>query len=445
MNKLFAILLLVPSLCFAQSAGVVLNGASNTASGDYSGVGGTGSVSAGVGGFVWGIGSRELGGGAAIGRNVRADGTDAHASGQGVTVLRDNGVGMGWQNLSSGMQGMVTGHQSNDRGIQGAWAHAIGSFVNTGDAGQGRGDAQRIELILRATTTDGAPTQLSSSALNYAAAISPNVTVLTVPDNGTMRVKGGVVAREPSTGLSSSWDLTALIKKVNGTTVLAWSTVTPEFADSGAAWGFNVGADTANGSLGMYATGLAGHTIQWVARVISIENVGTGSVSGPVSTCTIGQAPANPITSGTTVTLTATCNNSPTAYAWSTGATSAAITVAPAVTTAYAVAATNASGIGPSATDTVSVSTASGVSWKIVSPDLTIYTDQTGTTWRARDWNSGRMALLRNGNYEGVAPGMAYYPGTGGIVYVTRVDGTWWMKWTGSWVYMATGEIPPGY
>ena len=92
------------------AAGVILNNASNTASGDYSGVGGVGSVSGGVGGLVWGIGSSQLGGGSAFGRNLRADGTDSHVTGQGVTVLRDNGVGSGWQNLSSGMQGTVSGH-----------------------------------------------------------------------------------------------------------------------------------------------------------------------------------------------------------------------------------------------------------------------------------------------------------------------------------------------
>ncbi len=338
------------------AAGVILNDAPNTASGDYSGVGGAGSVSGGVGGLVWGIGSRELGGGSAFGRNVHADGTDSHATGQGVTVLRDNGVGSGWNNISSGMQGMVSGHQANDRGIQGANARAVGSFANTGDVGQGVGDAQRIELILRTVTSDATPKQLSSSAYNSAAAIAPNVTVLTVPDNGSMRVKGGVVAREPTTGLSRSWELKALIKKVNGTTVLVGSTVTPEFADSGATWGFDVAADTSNGSLALFATGQAGHTIQWVARVVSIENVGASTGTLP-PTCSINQSPPNPVTAGTAVTLTASCSNSPTAYSWSTGATTPTITVTPTLTTTYTVTATNAGGTSPAASDAVVVRT----------------------------------------------------------------------------------------
>jgi hypothetical protein len=258
---------------FNRASGVasaIAGGSNNIASADYAGVGGLYSESNGVGGFVWGIGSRQVGGGSALGRNLRADGTDTHVTGQGVWALRDNGWGSGWNNVSNAILGFVSGHQANDRGILGANARAIGSFVHTGDEGIGVGDAQRIELIMRTVTTDASPKQLSVGS--SPAAISPNVTVLTVPENGSLRVSGGVVARD-ATGASRSWELLALIKNVGGTVVLVGSKVTPEFGDTGAVWGFDVAADNANDSLALIATGQAGRTIQWVARLISIENV----------------------------------------------------------------------------------------------------------------------------------------------------------------------------
>lgn len=85
--------------------------------------------------------------------------------------------------------------------------------------------------------------------------------------------------------------------------------------------------------------------------------------------------------------------------------------------------------------------------WKIVAGDLATYSDEKGQTWKARGWNAGRMALLRNGAYEGITPSEAFYPGTGTTVYVKRADGTgrWWIKWVGTWSYMTAGEVPPGY
>src|SRR6266498_2441780 len=100
--------LLAASVVFSGTVlaqGTNLNGnPNNTAPGLDSGVGGSSSTSGGYGGLVWGYGSRQLGGGSAFGRNLRADGTDTHVTGQGVWALRDNGGGNGWANLSQAMQ-----------------------------------------------------------------------------------------------------------------------------------------------------------------------------------------------------------------------------------------------------------------------------------------------------------------------------------------------------
>lgn len=255
------------------SQGVVLNYAPNVASGAYSGVGGASSTASGTGSFAWGIGAVSQKGGAAMGRNVLGTSNDAFVTGQATQAHGDNGIAEGWANLSTGEQAHVTGHQSNDRGINGARAYASGSFRNTGDEGIGKGDAQRIELLLRVITTDATPKQLSSSSYNVVASISPEPNVLTIPTNGSLRVEGGVVARDQF-GASASWKFSALVKKLGTTPMLVGASVLPEFADGGAAWGFNVSADTSMGSLALTATGQAGRTIQWVARIISTENVG---------------------------------------------------------------------------------------------------------------------------------------------------------------------------
>ena len=315
-NLVACILWLLAGVAFGQ-AGVNLNGVgTNSAPGSYTGVGGSGSTSAGVGGFVWGLGSRQDGGGSALGRNNNAFGTDSHVTGQGVWVMHDNGVGEGWANFSNAMQGRVMGHQANDRAIRGARAYAIGGFSCDGDCGRGVGDAQRIELVVRATTTGATPVQLSSS--NNNAGISPNTTVMVVPDNGSLRLRGAVVARDLATGASRSWEFKALARRGVGaaSTVLVGSSVTPEFADaSAAAWTFSVTANTGMGSIAVTATGEAGKTIQWVADEWTVENVGGSSVAPPPGlTVTTSSLPAGTV--GTTYSAALAASGGTPPYSW---------------------------------------------------------------------------------------------------------------------------------
>lgn len=462
--RLTVFALLAASVLFSGTVlaqGTNLNGANNTAPGSYAGVGGSASDSTGVGGFVWGIGSRQLGGGSAFGRNLRADGTDTHVTGQGVWALRDNGGGNGWANLSQAMQGWVTGHQSNDRGIQGARAYAIGSFVNTGDAGLGVGDAQRIELILRTITTTNTPEQLSSSAYNDPAGIAPNVNVLTVPDYGTLRVRGGAVARDPVTGSSKSWDIKALIVRGSGagSVRLVGSSATPEFADADtSAWNFVLSADAGKGSLGLTAVGEANREIQWVAHIISVENVGSASAPPPPPpppglSVTTSSLPVGTVGTPYSTSLSASGGTAP--YRWSAtglpsglGVSGSSIAGTPTAAFAGTVTLTVTDFVGATASRalTLAINAPTATRWDIVYPDLKQYVDAGGTTWQARDWTNSRMALERNGLYEGIAPIEAYYPGYGTTVYCRGTTGAWKVKWTGTaWVYMAAGEIPPGY
>ena len=86
--------------------------------------------------------------------------------------------------------------------------------------------------------------------------------------------------------------------------------------------------------------------------------------------CSVSGSPPNPVPRNTPVTLTATCNNQPVAYAWSTpagavpGGTGSSVTVTPSATTAYTVTASNASTQFPvtaTGTYTVVVSSATAI------------------------------------------------------------------------------------
>ena len=78
-------------------------------------------------------------------------------------------------------------------------------------------------------------------------------------------------------------------------------------------------------------------------------------VNAATPVCSVSQIPLNPVSPGTTVTLTANCTNNPTAYSWSTGATSQSINVTPTQSTTYTVTARNAAGSSAPASINVAV------------------------------------------------------------------------------------------
>jgi hypothetical protein len=196
---------------------------------------------------------------------------DAIALGAGQQVYGDNGFACGWNNIAQADRGFVTGHRGRDRKIELAHVVGYGGMRYLGDNAGPIGEAQRLELGLRQITTGATTTPLTSAndlILRYD-------TLLVLPDNSTLYVKGMVVAREPSTGQSRAWDFVALaVRGVGPGSVVVTSTVVNSIQMANtAAWALTVTADTNLGALTLLVNGVAGHTIHWVARLLSIESV----------------------------------------------------------------------------------------------------------------------------------------------------------------------------
>ncbi len=196
-------------------------------------------------------------------------------------------VAGGWSNTADGTQSWCPGGRSaSARGTMGKGSWASGSFsVN--------GDAQAGECILRRQTTDAIVTRLTADA---AAASGTNTANL--PTNGSYRVKLLVIARQVggtagTAGDTASWEASLLIRRgataaatvlVGGaalgsgpalTAVTAGTGLAPGIADAAAsAWRLTLDADTTNGAIAVSGTGEANKTVNWVARLLSVETVG---------------------------------------------------------------------------------------------------------------------------------------------------------------------------
>ena len=247
------------------SNAVLAGGTGNTASGQYAALlGGSTNTAGGQ--------SAVLGGGS----NNSANGTHAVTAG-------------GSWNWCSGTNGVVSGGTGNGNNGNYAWipggnnAHTRGTYARGAwSAGifSTQGDAQAGEFVLRRQTTDATATRLTADNV---APVTTNQVIL--PNNGTFQVRLLVVARQVggsagTVGDSAGWELTALMRRgasAAATTLIGSSgaSVAPLYSDAGAAaWRVGLAADTTNGGLAVNATGEANKTINWVARVLSIETAG---------------------------------------------------------------------------------------------------------------------------------------------------------------------------
>jgi hypothetical protein len=165
------------------------------------------------------------------------------------------------------------GFQGDARGAYGKGIWASGQFTAAGDA-------QSAEHVLRRQSTDATATRLTADNAAPAAANSLNL-----PNSATFLVRLLVIARQiggsaGTAGDSAGWDVTALLRRgasAAATVVIAGggAALAPGFADAAAAgWRLAVTADTTNGGLSVSGTGEASKTINWVARIASVEAVG---------------------------------------------------------------------------------------------------------------------------------------------------------------------------
>lgn len=231
-------------------ASVVAGGSDNTASGTSSFAVGDQSTASSSYAIVMGQLCT------ASGANSVTIGTSSSA-----TALGAASIGYGTQ--ANGNYSLAMGMYSSTRGVTGAFAYASGSPASAGDT-------QRREMILRATTTDGTATTLTTTGT--AASISNCVNVGTT---GAYLVKGLAVARQQSTGDTKSWEFVAHIRfDINSDIADMVAACTPVVvaATAGAsAWTLTVDADNTNNLLRVQGTGETGKTLRWVCRVISVE------------------------------------------------------------------------------------------------------------------------------------------------------------------------------
>ncbi|WP_207538551.1 hypothetical protein [Sabulicella rubraurantiaca] len=186
----------------------------------------------------------------------------------------------GTGNTASGNQSWVPGgSRATTRGHLGRGAWSSGFFAI-------QGDSQAGEFVLRALTTDVTPVRLTADGAAPGAANTVNL-----PNNGGYRLK--ILVGSFQTGGtggawdSASWEIDLHIKRgtINTAYVGGYSTgpsgnaaiasgaaIAPGIADAAAAGlRVSVAADSTNGGLALTATGEAGKTIRWVARVLAVE------------------------------------------------------------------------------------------------------------------------------------------------------------------------------
>lgn len=246
----------------------VVGGYDNEASGHVAIVGGHSSTASGSGTpIALGYGANATGDSAiALGHIPTASGTDSVAIGKENVATQDNSVAIGWDSVSDATQSMALGTQATTRSIHGALVIAGGQIAK-------RGDAQRGIYILKAQTFDGTPRQLTTDAAGPSLARG---NVLALPDQASYAFTGRVIARDLATGNSAWWRFEGMAKRGTGAvTVTQISTVTLINADGGTGtWAFTLVGDTANGSLALIGTGPPNKTVQWVATMDTVENVG---------------------------------------------------------------------------------------------------------------------------------------------------------------------------
>jgi hypothetical protein len=222
--------------------GTIAGGSGNTASGQNATViGGANCVASGNYAIAGGLNCAASGLAAiALGRNAIASGVGAVALGRNCTAAGNHSLALG----------------------DGAHAGSVGSLVLASGSFAAIGDAEASFQVMRELTTT-ATTQTMDLAF--------------VPQpSSTFAYRLHLVAREPSTGASRSWEMRGLAKRDAASLVtLVGGAPTPTViaGDTGTTtWAVTVLAGT--GTFNVRVTGEAGKTIRWVALVELVEVAG---------------------------------------------------------------------------------------------------------------------------------------------------------------------------
>jgi hypothetical protein len=199
-----------------------------------------------------------------------ASGTHSAAIGWYNTASGIGSLALGTSLTVSGAYSTGIGSNATDRGVYGKVAFACGKFVNGGDAQAG-------EHVLRRQSTDATATRLTSDG-----GAPTGANTLNLPNGGTYAMTVLVVARQVggtagTSGDSKMWRLDAIVRRgaSAAATVLVNATQLAAYGDAAAAaWTAGIAADAGSGGVAITGTGEANKSINWVARVLSVEVVG---------------------------------------------------------------------------------------------------------------------------------------------------------------------------
>jgi hypothetical protein len=225
---------------------VICGGGSNTASGASSFVGsGSNNTASNERAFV-GSGQDNIASGA---RAFVGSGTSNTASGSYASIPA--GIG----NAASGQSALAVGEYASATRYA-ETAHAGGRFAATGDAQHGW-------MVLRGSTTNGNPTELTT----------PQRFVLV--DDSTYACNIMICARRTDAdGESAAYRRFAVIDRNAGTTALVGAVASTDTIEDQAAWDVSITANDTTDALTITVTGEAGKTIYWVASVHYVKVTG---------------------------------------------------------------------------------------------------------------------------------------------------------------------------
>jgi hypothetical protein len=191
------------------------------------------------------------------------------ASALGAVALGNSNIASGSGAIALGVSNTASGSSSLACGCV-AFTKGVTSLFALGSNVSGLGKNQLNQLVLGVQTTDATPTILRSNTI---AASATNQ--LALQNNSALYVEGLVIANVTGAGDTSSWEITATVKRganAASTALVGTPTVTVAHQDAGASgWVVAVTADTTNGCLAVTVTGQAATTIRWTCTLFASE------------------------------------------------------------------------------------------------------------------------------------------------------------------------------
>jgi len=257
------------------TSSVISGGLDNTASGNYSIVGGGqrnncsntlavicgGQDNVANGGYTF-VGGGQSNSATAL-RSTVAGGVSNTASATSATVC--GGQGNGADGYCSFVAGGFGGYT---RSIDGY--HVFPASYDPLGLTSGSGILQSALLLLCRETTTATATVLASNSS------SPSATnQVTLPNNSAYYFKGSVIAGVTGGGNSKAWSFEGAIKRganAASTAIVGTVVLNTIAQDAGAsAWTIAITADTTNGAIAVTVTGAASTTIRWMAKIETTE------------------------------------------------------------------------------------------------------------------------------------------------------------------------------